>query len=56
VESAQIAVGADFGKFDRLQAEEMGIFFPTGVAMSRNSKVIASRGSRGRRRCRCRRR
>jgi hypothetical protein len=33
VESAQIAVGADFSKFDRLQAEEMGIFFPTGVAM-----------------------
>jgi hypothetical protein len=33
VESAQIAVGADFSKFDRLQAQEMGIFFPTGVAM-----------------------
>ena len=33
VESAQIAVDADFSRYDRLQAEEMGIFFPTGVAM-----------------------
>jgi hypothetical protein len=33
VESAQIAVDADFGRYDRLQAEEMGIFFPAGVAM-----------------------
>jgi hypothetical protein len=33
VESAQIAAGADFSKYDRLQAEEMGIFFPTGMAM-----------------------
>ena len=31
VESAQIA--ADFSRYDRLQAEEMGIFFPAGVAM-----------------------
>jgi hypothetical protein len=33
VESAQIAVDADFSKYDRLQAEEMGIYFPAGVAM-----------------------
>ena len=32
VESAQIATDADFGRYDRLQAEEMGIFFPTGSA------------------------
>ena len=34
VESAQIATDADFGRYDRLQAEEMGIFFPTGSATS----------------------
>jgi hypothetical protein len=28
VETAYIAVDADFSKYDRLQAEEMGIFFP----------------------------
>jgi hypothetical protein len=28
VESAYIAVGADFSKYNQLQAEEMGIFFP----------------------------
>lgn len=28
VESAQIAVGADFGKYDTLMAEDMGIYFP----------------------------
>ena len=28
VDSAQIAAGADFGKYDRLLADEMGIFFP----------------------------
>lgn len=33
VESAQIAVDADFSRYDRLQAEEMGIYFPAGVAM-----------------------
>ena len=32
VESAQIATDADFGRYDRLQAEEMGIFFPAGSA------------------------
>lgn len=32
VESAQIATDADFSRYDRLQAEEMGIFFPTGSA------------------------
>jgi hypothetical protein len=33
VESARIAVDADFSKYDRLQAADMGIFFPTGTAM-----------------------
>ena len=33
VESAQIATDADFSKYDRLQAEEMGIFFPSGQGM-----------------------
>jgi hypothetical protein len=28
VESAYVAVGADFSKYDRLQTEDMGIFFP----------------------------
>ena len=32
VESAQIATDADFGRYDRLQAQEMGIFFPTNSA------------------------
>jgi len=30
VESAQIATDADFGRYDRLHAVEMGIFFPEG--------------------------
>ena len=34
VDSAYIAVGADFSKYDRLQAEDMGIFFPTNSSMS----------------------
>ena len=34
VDSAHIAVGADFSKYDRLQAEDMGIFFPTNSSMS----------------------
>jgi hypothetical protein len=33
IESAQIAVGADFSKYDRLQAADMGIFFPSGTEM-----------------------
>ena len=33
VESAQVAVGADFSRYDRLQAEEMGIYFPSGMEM-----------------------
>lgn len=33
VESAQIAVGADFSKYDRLQAADMGIFFPSGTSL-----------------------
>ena len=32
VDSAQIATDADFGRYDRLQAEEMGIFFPPNSA------------------------
>ena len=34
IESGQIAVGADFGKYDRLTAEDMGIFFPEGAGPS----------------------
>lgn len=33
VESARIAVDADFSKYDRLQAADMGIFFPSGTEM-----------------------
>ncbi len=33
VESAQIAADANFGKYDRLQAEDMGIYFPAGTEM-----------------------
>jgi hypothetical protein len=31
VEAAHIAVDADFGKYDTLQAVDMGIYFPTGA-------------------------
>ena len=34
VETSLIAVGADFSKYDRLDAEEMGIFFPADAAPS----------------------
>ena len=34
IESARVAVGADFSKYDRLQATDMGIYFPEGTAMS----------------------
>ncbi|MEJ2257523.1 MAG: DUF3313 family protein [Woeseiaceae bacterium] len=34
IESARIAVGADFSKYDRLQATDMGIYFPEGKMMS----------------------
>ncbi len=34
IESAKIAVDADFSKYDRLQAVDMGIFFPTDRQMS----------------------
>ena len=34
VEAAYIAVGADFGKYDQLMAEDMGIYFPTDAAPS----------------------
>lgn len=34
VDSSYIAVGADFSKYDRLSAEDMGIFFPTNQAPS----------------------
>lgn len=32
VESAQIATDAEFGRYDRLHAEEMGIYFPSNSA------------------------
>lgn len=38
VESSQIAVGADFGKYDRLTAEGMGIFFPKDAAPSKEDQ------------------
>jgi hypothetical protein len=34
VESAQIATNADFSRYDRLHAVEMGIYFPQGVQTS----------------------
>jgi hypothetical protein len=34
VESAQISTDADFSKYDRLQAEDMGVFFPADASMS----------------------
>jgi len=34
IESSHIAVGADFGKYDRLYATDMGIFFPANAAPS----------------------
>ena len=34
VESSQIAVGADFGKYDTLNAVDMGIYFPSHVKTS----------------------
>lgn len=34
IEASHIAVDADFGKYDRLFASEMGIFFPTDAAPS----------------------
>jgi len=38
VESSQIAVGADFGKYDRLTADGMGIFFPQEAAPSKEDQ------------------
>ena len=34
VAASQVAVGADFGKYDRLNAVDMGIFFPSHVETS----------------------
>lgn len=34
VEAGYVAVGADFGKYDRLSAADMGIFFPANAAPS----------------------
>ena len=34
VEYSSVAAGADFGKYDRLFASDMGIFFPTNAAPS----------------------
>ena len=38
VESSQIAVGADFGKYDQLTADGMGIFFPKDGAPSKDDQ------------------
>ena len=38
VESSQVAVGADFGKYDRLTADGMGIFFPKDAAPSKQDQ------------------
>jgi hypothetical protein len=38
VESSQVAVGADFGKYDRLTADGMGIFFPKGSTPSKEDQ------------------
>ena len=34
VDASYVAVGADFSKYDRIAAEEMGIFFPSHAAPS----------------------
>ena len=39
VESVFIATDADFGKYDRLYANEMGIFFPTNSAPSPDDQI-----------------
>ena len=38
IESSQIAVGASFGKYDRLTADGMGIFFPKDGAPSKDDQ------------------
>jgi len=38
VESVYLAVDADFGKYDRLTAEEMGIYFPQDAAPSEDDQ------------------
>lgn len=38
VESSQIAIGADFGKYDRLTTDGMGIFFPESAAPSKQDQ------------------
>lgn len=38
VESSQIAIGADFGKYDRLTTDGMGIFFPENAAPSKEDQ------------------
>ena len=47
VESAQIAVGADFSKYDRLQAADMGIFFPAGTTMQPEDEQRLRQSFRG---------
>ena len=39
VEAAHIATDADFGKYDRLYASDMGIFFPTNAAPSAEDQI-----------------
>ena len=41
VDSSYIAVGADFSKYDRLSAEDMGIFFPANRAPSEEDQQRA---------------
>jgi hypothetical protein len=41
VDSSYIAVGADFSKYDRLSAEDMGIFFPNNQAPSEEDQQRA---------------
>lgn len=38
VEAAYIATDADFGNYNRLYAEDMGIFFPQGAPLSREEQ------------------
>lgn len=38
VEASYVAVGADFGKYDRLAAADMGIYFPANAAPSQSDQ------------------
>lgn len=43
IETSYTAVGADFGKYDKLLAQDMGIFFPTDAAPSVEDQVRTRR-------------